>query len=285
MKSLEYYFNKARKEGWAIGQFNFSDFKVLEAVVLAAKEMRAPVILGTSEGESKSLGLKQIVGLVRSFRKETGLPLFLNLDHGKSFGYIKEAIDAGYDTVHFDGSCLSLVENIKITKKVANYARKKNIPVEGEVGFIKGSSKILKKTPQINEEDLTDPKEAEKFIKETKVDRLAVNIGTFHGMRASGRNPRINLKRLKEIEERVGKTPLVLHGGSGTPKEDIKASLRLGIAKININTELRVVFNNVLKEALKKPEIVPYKYMPEVVAAVQKVVADKIRIFGSANKI
>jgi len=287
MKSLKDYSDKAQKEGWAIGHFNFSNSELLKAIIEAAKKLKSPVILGTSEGESKSLGLKQAVFMINSYRKETGLPIFLNLDHGKSFGYIKKAVDAGYDSVHFDGSDLSLFENIKITKKVVEYAHKKKVLVEGEVGFIKGSSEILKKAPQIKKEDLTDPKEAEKFVKETKVDRLAVNIGTFHGMRASGRNPHINLKRLKEIRERLGEMPLVLHGGSGTPKEDIKTSLKLGVANIHINTELRVAYTEALRQILKQKlkETTPYKYMPQVIEAVQKVVENKIRLFGSENKL
>lgn len=282
------YFKKAQKEKWAIGQFNISNLEALRAIVKASQSLRSPVIIGTSEGESKFIGLREAVALVSSFRKEYGLPIFLNLDHGKDLDYIKEVIDLGYDAVHFDGSKLELEENIRITKKVAEYGRKKKIFIEGEVGFIKGTSEILKEIPEIRDEDLTSPEEALKFIKETKVDSLAVNVGTFHGMGVSGKDPKINLKRLKEIKDKLGeKVFLVLHGGSGTHEEDIKEAIELGIVKININTELRSAFTNALGKSMREnpEEIIPYKYLPEAIAAVQKAVEDKIRLFGSANKI
>ena len=285
---LKNYFQKAQKEGWAIGQFNISNLETLRAIVQVAQKLKSPVIIGTSEGESKFLGLKQSVTLVQSFKNETGLPIFLNLDHGKSFEYIKEAVEAGYDSVHFDGSILSLEENIKTTKEIVDYAHKKGVLVEGEVGFIAGASELLERAPEIKEEDLTNPEDALRFIKETGVDSLAVNIGTFHGIEASGRNPHINLQRLREIKEKVGdRVFLVLHGGSGTPEEDIKEAIKLGIVKININTELRLAFTNTLKQVLaENPEgTTPYKYMPKVMEAVQKVVEDKIKLFGSDNKI
>ncbi|MFH1180990.1 MAG: class II fructose-bisphosphate aldolase, partial [bacterium] len=122
--NLKDYFKKAQKEGWAIGQFNVSNLETLRAVVLAAQNLKSPVIVGTSEGESKFLGLKQAAVLVRVFREETGLPIFLDLDHGKSLEYIRGAIEAGYDAVHFDGSQLPLEENIRITKEVVKLARK-----------------------------------------------------------------------------------------------------------------------------------------------------------------
>ena len=259
------YFEEARKGKWAIGQFNFSDFKIL-------------VILGTSEGESKSLGLKQTVALVRSFREETGLPLFLNLDHGKSFGYIKRAVDAGYDAVHFDGSGLPLAENIRETKKIKEYAKNFNVWVEGEID-------VIGQRESSNNAGLTDPQQAASFIKATQIDSLAVSVGNLHGGQSSAQNPNLNLKRLKEIKEKTGELPLVLHGGSGVPDKDIEDAIKLGVVKININTELRAAFKSALKKALKKPEIVPYKYMPEVVAAVQKVVKEKMNLFGSENKI
>jgi len=281
-------FKEARKKRFAIGQFNISNLETFQAIIKAGQNLKSPLIIGTSEGESKFLGLKKVVALVKAEREETGLPLILNLDHGKSFDYIRKAADAGYDAVHFDGSELPLKENIKIAKKVVQYCHKRKIIVEGEINFIKGSSKILKKIPEIREKDLTDPKEAQKFVRETEVDSLAVNIGTFHGLDASGRNPHINLGRLGEIRKKIGdKAFLVLHGGSGTPEEDIKNAIKLGITKININTELRVAYTEALKKTLKDNlrETTPYKYLPSVVEAIQKVVEKKIKLFGSANKI
>ncbi len=287
MKVLKYYLKKAQKEKWAIGHFNFSNLETLRAIIQAAEKLKSPLILGTSEGESKFIGLKQAVALVDSYKKEKGLPVFLNLDHGRSFHYIKKAIDAGYKAVHFDGSKLSLEENIRQTKKVIKYAKKLGVLVEGEVGAIgTDASRIYKKKFEIREKNLTDPADAEKFIKETKTDSLAISIGTFHGIEVRGLNPRLRLERLKEIKKMTGDTFLVLHGGSGTPKKDMEKAIKLGIDKININTELRITYTNALKKNLKKnpKETTPYKYMPEVIEAVQKVVEEKIKLFGSANK-
>lgn len=276
MKTLKDYFNKAQKEGWAIGQFNFSTLEQLTGILNAAKKTKAPVILGTSEGESKFLGLGEAVNLVKFYRKK--LPIFLHLDHGKSFDYIKKAIEAGYKSVHFDGSKLPLKENIKETKKVVKYAKKFGVLVEGEVGVIGDVSKI--------KEISTHPLDVLKLAKETKVDSLAVAIGNLHGIKTSRINPNLDLERLKKIKKKVGPLPLVLHGGSGTPKEDIKEAIKQGIVKININTELRIAYTQNLKKILKKKpkETAPYKYMPEVIRAVQKIVEEKIKLFGSANK-
>ena len=283
--NLKYYLKKAQKEKWAIGQFNFSNLEILRAAVLAAKEMRAPIILGTSEGESRFFGLKEAVAVVRILRN-IWPPIFLNLDHGKLFDYIKKAINIGYDDVHFDGSKLPLNENIKIAKRVVKYARRKGVLIEGEVGYIKGASKILEKMPEIGEQDLTDPEEAQLFSQKTDIDSLAINIGTFHGVDASGKKPHINFQRLKELKERVGSKFLVLHGGSGVPGGDIKKAIKNGIVKININTELRIIYTTALKKVLKEnpKEITPYKIMPEVIRAVQKKIEQKIKLFGSINK-
>jgi fructose-bisphosphate aldolase class II len=288
MKTLKYYFEKAQKEKFAIGQFNFSDFTQMKAIINKASELKSPVILGTSEGESKFFGIEEAVALRDVLRKKTGLPIFLNLDHGKSFEYLKQAIDAGYDMVHFDGSKLPLDENIKIAKEVVKYARKKGILVEGEVGRIgTDSSKLYSEKFEIKEDDLTKPSEAEKFIKETKADLLAVSMGNFHGIEVSGIDPNLRLDALKGVKEKSGSTFLVLHGGSGTPENDIKEAIKMGIVKININTELRLAFSGNLRKYLdnNKEEIVPYKFLPDAQKSVEKVVELKINLFGSAGKV
>jgi ketose-bisphosphate aldolase len=285
MKIYE-YFKKAQKEKWAIGQFNFSTLEQLKAIIQAAEKLNSPVILGTSEGESSFVGLRQAVALVNSYAGNKNLALFLNLDHGSSFDYIKEAIDAGYDLVHFDGSKLGLKENIESSKKIAEYAHKKGVLVEGEINVMTGSSRVLERIPETIEENLTDPNQALEFIEETGVDSLAVSIGSFHGMEASGQSPVINFHRLKEISDKAMQKFLVLHGGSGIAGQDIKKAIKHGIVKININTELRLAYTNSLKQILKdRPqEIVPYKLMPEVIGSVQKIVEQKIKLFSSQNK-
>ena len=265
MKNLKYYFDKAQQEEWAMGQFNFSDFSQMKAIIEASADLRSPVLLGTSESESKFFGLEEAVALRNVLRKKTGLPIFLNLDHGKSFEYVKQAIDAGYDMVHFDGSKLPFQENIKITKQVKNYAKWRNVLVEGEVGTIgTDSSKVYQEKFEIIEKNLTKPEEAKEYVKKTGVNLLAVSVGNFHGIEISGVDPNLRLDLLKKIKEALGDKFLVLHGGSGTPEEDIKKAIRLGIVKININTELRLAFSGNLKMALDEnpEEIVPYKYLP-----------------------
>jgi len=288
VKTLKYYFKKAQKERWAIPQFNFSDFSQMKAIVEKCAELKSPVILGTSEGESKFFGLEEAVVLRNLLRNKLRTSIFLNLDHGKSFEYVKQAIDAGYDMVHFDGSKLPLPENIEITKKVKKYVVWKDVLVEGEVGRIgTDSSKLYSEKFEMKEDDLTKPAEAKEYIKKTGVDLLAVSIGNFHGIEVSGICPDLRLDILKQIKETVGNIFLVLHGGSGTQEDDIKEVIKSGIVKININTELRLAFSGNLRKALSAnpEEVVPYKYFPEAKKSVAKVVAWKIGIFGSANKV
>ena len=287
-KDIRFYLKKAAAEKFSIGQFNFSDFTQMKAIVAATQLAKSPVILGTSEGESKFSGFEEAVALRDALRKKTGLPIFLNLDHGKSFEYLKQAIDAGYDMVHLEASKLSLDENIKLTKQVVKYARKKGVTVEGEVGRIgNDASRLYSEKFEIKEEDLTKPEEALRYIKETKVDLLAVSIGNFHGIEVSGIDPNLRLDVLQKINEKIGGTLLVLHGGSGTPEEDIREAIKMGIVKININTELRLGFSGNLRRALdnSREEIAPYKFLPQAQLSVEKIVERKINLFGSAGKV
>jgi fructose-bisphosphate aldolase class II len=292
MQNLKYYFKKAQKERWAVPQFNFSDYTQLKGIANKCSQMRSPFILGTSEGESGFFGLQEAVALRNTLRNKLHTPIFLNLDHGKSFDYIKTAIDAGYDMVHFDGSKLPVEENIKITRQIKKYAKQKqglfsgrNVLVEGEMGKIgTDSSKVYEGKFEIKEEDLTLPGDAQKFVEETRVDLLAVSIGNFHGIESSGINPALRIDVLKSINEATG-TILVLHGGSGIPENNIKEAIKFGIVKININTELRLAFSNKLRSELSTDEIVPYKYLAEPQKEVEKIVEAKINLFGSANRV
>jgi len=288
MKNLEFYLKKAQKEGWAVPQFNFSDFTQLKAITSKCAQLKSPVILGTSEGESKFFGIEEAVAIRDFFRKKRGLAVFLNLDHGKSFEYIKQAIDAGYDMAHFDGSKLPLEENIKIAKEVVKYAHKKGVLAEGEVGRIgTDSSKLYNEKFEIKEEDLTKPEDAEKFLKETKADLLALSIGNFHGVEASGVCPDLRLGLLEKIRSVAGGKFLVLHGGSGILEEEIEEAIQKGIVKVNINTELRLGFSGNLRSVLDKDreEIAPYKFLLEAKESVENVVNRKIELFGSSNKV
>ncbi|MBM3206040.1 MAG: class II fructose-bisphosphate aldolase [Candidatus Staskawiczbacteria bacterium] len=286
MKNLKYYLDKAYKEGWAIGQFNFSDWSQVRGIVQAAQNMKSPIILGTSEGEAKFVGLQEAVAMRDALRKKTGVPIFLNLDHGKSVDYLKEAVAAGYDMIHFDGSKLPLDENIKKSVEVVAFGKWKGIVVEGEVGrFGTDASKLYTEKFQIKEEDLTKVDEAKEYLKKAHIDVMAVSIGTFHGIDASGVSPHLKLDRLKDLKENVG-IAMVLHGGSGTPEEDIKEGIKLGIVKININTETRLAYTKTLRNTLdaNKDQITPYKYLQNSINEVQKVIEEKIKLFGSEGK-
>jgi len=287
MKNLKDYFSKAEKEKFAIPQFNFSDFSQMKAIINKCAELKSPVILGTSEGESKFFGLQEAVALRDVLRKKTGLPIFLNLDHGKTFEYLKQAVDAGYDMVHFDGSKLPLDENIKIAEEVVKYAKKKGVLVEGEVGKIgTDGSRLYSEKFEIKEEDLTKPEDAAKFLNETKANLLAISMGNFHGIEISGIDPNLRLDVLKAVKDKNSDALLVLHGGSGTPEDDIKEAIQMGIVKININTELRLAFSGNLRRSLdnNKEEIVPYKFLADAITAVEKIVGLKIKLFGSEGK-
>jgi len=279
---------KAQMGKYAVGQFNVSTDEQLKAIIEVAKNLKSPVIIGTSEGERKFIGANQAVALVKTWQKQANLPIILNADHCKTFESAKEAIDAGYSGIHFDGSALSFEENVKTTKQVVKYAKIKNpdILVEGEMGYLRGSSEIHKKV-EIKEEDLTKPEQAKEFAEKTGVDSLAIAIGNVHGVEINTENPHLYLNKLEKIQKAVPNTFLVLHGGSGTPEKDIKKAIKLGVVKININTELRVAYSKTLKKFLEKnpEEIKPYKILASTMWSVKEVVEKKIKLFNSQEKI
>jgi fructose-bisphosphate aldolase class II len=285
--TLSYWLNKAKKEKWALPHFNIADSITFDAIIEAAKELKSPVMIGTSEGERKFLKLEEAVSLVKGYRINTGFPVFLNADHTKSVENAKKAIDAGYDSIHIDASEHPFEENIKMTKEVLLYARQKNlsISVEGELGFVAGQSTIHEKI-ELKKEDFTKPEEALKFVKETGVDRLAIMIGNFHGMTLEGK-PAIDIELLSKINATLPTQTLVLHGGSGISQEDIKNAIKNGINNIHINTEVRLIFTNALKEELKTNpnETTPYKLFERPKEAMYNLIKQKIILFGAVGKI
>jgi len=288
MKTLRQYVKEAEKNRTAIGHFNIANLEGFWAVVNAAKNVGVPVIIGVSEGERDFVGVRQIVALVRTVRQQ-GQAVFLNADHTYSFERVKEAIDAGFDAVIFDGTELPFAENVKTTRKCVEYARKmmktqaRDILVEAEIGFIGKSSKVLDEIPEgvkITEEFLTKPEEAAKFVLETGVDLLAPAVGNIHGMLKGGKDPALNTKRIGEIHQMAG-IPLVLHGGSGGSVADFTGAIARGCAIVHISTELRVAYRKGLEQSLAKSpnEVAPYKYLAKPREAMQKAVEDKLRLF------
>ena len=212
-------------------------------------------------------------------------PIFLNADHTYSFERVKEVVDAGYDSVIFDGAKLSFEENAKIAKQCVDYAKSVNpeILVEAELGYIGTSSKVLDEIPEgVSLENLTTAEDAKRFVIETGVDLFAPSVGNIHGMLRNTKDPRLNIERIKEISNYIG-LPLVLHGGSGTVDEDFTSAMKAGVAIIHISTELRVAYRNALKKTLEEnpEEVAPYKLLKPVVSAIEEVVEKRLRLFNN----
>lgn len=283
-KSLKEYITDARVKGVAIGHFNISNSDGFTAVVNAAHELNVPVIIGVSEGERDYIGINEIAAMVKAYRDHTGRPVFLNADHTYTFERVKEAIDAGFDSIIFDGTELSVEQNIKITKECIEYAKAKNseILIEAEIGFIGKSSKILDSIPD-GAGVLTEVKDAIQFTQETGVHMLAPSVGNIHGI-VKGGEPSLNIQRIKEIHDAV-KIPLVLHGASGNSNDDILKAIDAGISIVHVNTELRMAYKNGLIEALSThpDEISPYRYLKGAQNAMQKVVMEKLKLFNKLN--
>ncbi len=287
MPDLKELLRKTAKEHWAVGHFNVANLEMLKAVVEAARDSKAPVMIGTSEGERKWWGLKNIVALVKSLQSDWPY-VFLNADHTKSVEAAKKAVGAGYDSVHFDGSVLPLAENIKQTKEVVDHARQSNLnlSVEGELGYVKGESQLRSEKVVLGPEDYTNPDEAAEFVKSTGIDRLAIAIGNIHGINLD--EPQLDFDRLEQIRRAVPEdVSLVLHAGSGISDADIKRAIAAGISNIHISTELRVAFRQGLEQSLQANpnEYAPYKLYKPVVAEMENLIKEKIKLFGGGNML
>ena len=288
--TLKECIQKADQEKKAIGHFNISNIEMLWGIFNAAKALDVPVIIGVSEGERQFIGVPQCVALVKSIREEHNYPIFLNADHTYSVEKVKEAIDAGFDMVIYDGAKLSFEENIKNTKECVDYARKvsketgREILVEGELGYIGQSSKVLDAIPEGVDLKLglTTPEQAKMFVEQTGVDLFAPAVGNIHGMMRVGHDPRLEIDLIGKIRQSCG-VPLVLHGGSGTVDEDFVSAIQVGMQIVHISTELRVAFRKALVLSLQEnpEEVAPYKYFKDSISAVEKVAGDRLKLFNS----
>jgi ketose-bisphosphate aldolase len=277
---LDKYFKKALKNKWAVGQFNFSTLDQMKSIIKASWELKSPVILGTSRKEADFFGIEEAAILVKFYQKKKKNSFFLNLDHAIDLETIKKAIDTGYDMVHFDGSKLDINENIKETVKVLKYAWKKKVLVEGELGIIpgrsglnKGKAQETKKTASVEEIDL--------YLQKTKVDLLALAIGNVHGI--YGSMPLINFSLLEKIQKK--RINLVFHGASGVSDNDIRKAINLGVVKINVNTELRILWKDNFRKEAEKDIFAPYELLEKSDQAVFLKVKEKIKLFKSDNKV
>lgn len=267
------YSNKKR----ALLHINISTYEQFKTGIEAVKESKIPLIIGVSEGERKFLGINYFEDLIDE-AKEQGINVYSNADHTKNIKKAYEAIDYKFDSVLFDGSELSIKENILKTKKVVKYRNKKSKKtlIEGELGYLAGHSDI-EGLIELKENYFTDPEISKYFVEQTKVDILAISVGNIHGIpqkiKFKGKElkkPKIDFKRIKEIKNKV-KIPLVLHGGSGLTKKDFLKSIENGISIIHINTELRKIWRRELEKALKnKNTIVPYKIFDKLIEKIKK---------------
>jgi fructose-bisphosphate aldolase class II len=294
----------AKKARYAVGAFNINNLEILQAIISAAESEKSPAIIAVSEGAIQYAGLPYIVSMAQIAARYASIPLSLHLDHGKDLKIIQSCIENGFTSVMIDGSHLPFEENIAITKKVVEMARKKGTSVEGELGRLKGIEDKVSVSGQ--EAFLTDPQAAEEFVKKTEVDALAIAIGTSHGAYKFKGEARLDFERLREIAATV-EIPLVLHGASGVPKpilekaerfgaklpgakgipdEAIRKAISLGICKINIDTDLRLSFVSALREILttKPEEFDPRKILGPGREAIRETVQSKMRLFGSSGK-
>jgi fructose-bisphosphate aldolase class II len=293
----------ARKNGYAVGAFNISNLESLLAVAEAAVEERSPSIIAITPSALKYAGLSYLAKIARTAAESASVPVSLHLDHGENFETASKCIEAGFTSVMIDGSFLKFEENIASTKQVVNFAHSRGVSVEAELGKLAG---VEESTVEEKEAILTDPNSAKEFVERTGVDALAVAIGTSHGAYKFKAEPKLDFARLKLIQKNVD-VPLVLHGASsvpqwiidkaskygaelagakGIPENHIKQAVSLGIAKINIDTDLRLAFTATVREVLANSpkEFDPRKILGPAKEAMKEVVKGKMRLFGSSGK-
>jgi fructose-bisphosphate aldolase class II len=295
--------SSATQEAYAVGAFNISNLESLLAVVEAAVEEKSPVIVAVTPSSIRYAGLAYIEKIIKTAAISAPVPMSLHLDHGEDVETVSRCLEAGFTSVMIDGSHLKFEENIALTKRVVNLAHPKSVSVEAELGRLAG---VEESTVEEREAVLTDPDSAEELVRRTNVDALAVAIGTSHGAYKFKGEPKLDFERLKLIREKVG-IPLVLHGASsvpswivekavkygaelggakGIPEEHIRKAISLGIAKINIDTDLRLAFTAAVRELLfRSPKMFdPRKILGSAKEAMREVVKSKTRLFGSSGK-
>lgn len=293
----------ARKKGYAVGAFNVQNLESMQAVAEAAVEEKSPAILQITPSVIKYAGLPYISGLVKTAAELSPVPLTMHLDHGEDFDTASKCVEAGFTSVMIDGSFLKFDENVTLTKRVVDIAHPKGVSVEAELGKLAG---IEERSVEEKEAILTDPKTAVEFVEKTGVDTLAVAIGTSHGAYKFKSESKLDIERLRTISQIIS-IPLVLHGASsvpqwlvekatkygaslggakGIPEEELQKAISLGIAKINIDTDLRLAFTATVREVLANSpkEFDPRKILGPAKEAMKEVAKSKMRLFGSSGR-
>ncbi|MDD3014568.1 MAG: class II fructose-1,6-bisphosphate aldolase [Candidatus Gastranaerophilales bacterium] len=296
----------ALKGKYAVGAYNVNNMELLQAIVEAGNELKAPLILQVSAGARKYANEAYLIKLVEAALNSSTIPIALHLDHGEDFEICKACIDGGFSSVMIDGSKHSFEDNIALTKQVVDYAHPRGISVEAELGKLAGVEDNI----SVSEKDAiyTNPAEAKEFIERTGVDSLAVAIGTSHGAYKFKGEAKLDFVRLAEIQQAVGLDyPLVLHGSSsvpaylvkicndfgaeipgakGVPEEMFSQATKLGVAKINVDTDLRLAFTGAIRKhfAENPSHFDPRQYLTPARAAVKELVKGKIKVFGTDGK-
>lgn len=300
-------FARANKEGYAVGAFNVNDMEIVQGIVDAAKEEKAPLILQVSSGARKYARPGYLVHLVKAAEEDSGLPIALHLDHGDDFEICKSCVDGGFTSVMIDGSKYDFEENIKLTKQVVEYAHSKGVVVEAELGKLAG----IEDAVNVSEADakFTNPEQAAEFIKRTGVDSLAIAIGTSHGAYKFKGEAKLDFARLEAIMKLIpAGYPLVLHGASsvpqelvekcnqyggkmpgakGVPEDFLRKAAGMGVAKINIDSDLRLAMTASIREVFVKTpeEFDPRKYLGPARDAIKAVVKNKLKnVLGCSGK-
>lgn len=270
----------AQEGNYAVGAFNVENMEMVMAVISAAEEMKAPVIMQTTPSTVKYAGLDYFLANARVAASKASVPVAIHLDHGSSFELASEAFRVGYTSIMIDGSHSDFESNIKVSKAVVDMCKAAGIAVEAELGKVGGKEDDL----DGGDGDIyTDPQEAKEFVERTGVDSLAIAIGTAHGMYKG--EPKLDLDRLSEIRQVVS-VPLVLHGGSGIPDSKVQESIRRGICKVNYATELRIAYTEGVNKylAANPNEIDPKKYNKAAMEEVKNFVIEKMKVCGCVNK-
>ena len=306
--STKEMFEKAYKEGYAIGAFNVNNMEIIQGITEAAKEVNSPLILQVSAGARKYANHTYLVKLVEAAIQETGLPIALHLDHGDTFELCKSCIDGGFTSVMIDGSHHSFEDNIALTKQVVEYAHAHGVAVEGELGRLAG----IEDAVNVSEKDAsyTDPDQVQEFVERTGVDSLAIAIGTSHGAYKfkPGQKPQLRFDILEEVEKRLPGFPIVLHGASsvipeyvniinanggrmpdaiGIPEDMLRKAASMAVCKINIDSDLRLAMTAAIREHFaQSPEhFDPRQYLSPARANIKSLVKHKlVNVLGCNNK-
>lgn len=299
-------FAKALHEGFAVGAFNVNDMEILQGIVEAGEELKAPLILQVSAGARKYARHEYLIKLVEAALETSTIPIALHLDHGESFEVCKSCIDGGFSSVMIDGSKYPFEENIAITKKVVEYAHARGVTVEAELGKLAGVEDDVKVSAA--DATYTDPAQAQEFVEKTGCDSLAIAIGTSHGAYKFKGEPKLDFERLAKIQARIPNFPIVLHGASSVPQDLTDECNRYGgkmpdargvpesmiemaakqynVCKINIDTDLRLAMTGTIRRIFVEDptEFDPRKYLGPARDAIREVVKRKLRILGAAGR-